>query len=178
MLDDYEKDPKYKAIFKKNGKKIKERVNLLVEEFGDYIDGINIPKDSVHLPVELAFDVVRNYFIDLSRVKEFHNIEHAKGIKIAAYQTSWLLRIKPVQIIHIDPQNVQRYVLLNEHFAFHTMVSQLYNRSTLNNNDLTAWNKFIDHLIYHFHFRNTNPQSIELMLEAIDVQATWNKKEN
>ena len=58
IFDDYEKDKKYRDIFKKNKKKIKARVDLLFEEFHDFVESIEIPRDSVHLQVELAFDVV------------------------------------------------------------------------------------------------------------------------
>ena len=73
--------------------------------------------------------------------------------------------------------HVSRYMLLNENFAFHAMISQLYNTNAINKiNDLAAWVNFSKHLIYHFRFRDSNPQSIELMLEAIDVEATWPKR--
>jgi len=165
----------YAKIFKKYGPKILKRLDLLKGQYEHFIDGIQLDKSSVYLPIDLLIDVVRNYYVDLDRMKDFHNIKVANSVKIAAYQTAWLLRIRPIQILNIESNRKKksRYILLNEHFAFHTMVCQLYNSSVLTNQDITKWNTFVDQLIYHFRFRQSDAQSIELMLLALGVSPVY-----
>lgn len=42
---------------------------------------------------------VMDYFSDIQRLKDYQQIEHVNEIKIKAYETFWLLKRKPLQLI-------------------------------------------------------------------------------
>ena len=40
-----------------------------------------------------------DYFTDISRLKHFHQAKHINSLKVISYETYWLLRRKPIQIL-------------------------------------------------------------------------------
>ncbi|HCA79295.1 MAG TPA: hypothetical protein DEP53_06125 [Bacteroidetes bacterium] len=166
----------YASIFKEYSEKIEARVKLLRHEYADYIRSLRINPSHVSLPIDLLFDVVRNHFVDLHRMKIFHQIENANSVKIAAYQTFWIARIKPIQVTRVDTENPQRFLLINEFFAIHALISQLYNNASLSSNDLKQWNKFIQQLAYHLRFRVLDPRSLELAIIALGTRDVFPRR--
>jgi hypothetical protein len=168
----------YASIFRKKKRKIEARVDLLRHEFADYVESIQVDPAFVTLPVDILFDVVRNYYLDLERMKHFHRIHNANRIKIAAYQTYWIARIKPIQVLQIDDKNPQRYILINEYFAINTLISQLYDNGKLTSTEIKSWNSFfLDQLAYHLHVRLLDARSLDLALVALRTQEIHPQKQ-
>ena len=42
---------------------------------------------------------IMDYFSDIQRLKDYQKIEHINEIKIKAYETFWILKRKPIQLI-------------------------------------------------------------------------------
>jgi len=164
----------YTEIIERYGDKIEIRIAALAEQFDDFIKSIDIDPATVSMPVDLLYEAVLNYFADIHRIKEFHEIEKANTEKISAYTAYWILRIKPIQIVTFRQQEEDIYKLINEYFAANVLITylfdtklQLFNSAEL----LSKWNKFFHQLIYTFHYRPLDPQLYELAIVALLTEA-------
>lgn len=108
--------------------------------------------------------------VDLNRLKCFHDIDKPNACKLIAYTASWCVRRKPFQLI--DCEEAEENVFINEKFAL-SLLLQAAGLQAENNkyfadkeNDLK---KDLDYFFYHLKYRNTNPQTLELLLNGIDV---------
>jgi hypothetical protein len=174
----------YSAVWKAFGTKIPRRGKVLNDQYEYFIQSIGIDESKVHLQMDLLFEVVLNYFADILRIKDFHEHERVNSVKIAAYSAYWILRIKPIQIIQFDVTHRERFLFLNEYFAVTVLFAYLFNYEQQyfhNPKFLTAWNRFYDYIVYSFHHRKLDPQSIELAIEALLAESPYpikKKKKN
>jgi hypothetical protein len=62
----------------------------------------------------MSMFTVLGYFSDIMRLKDFHKIERVNDLKILAYETSWLLKRKPLQI---KDSNDLNFAFCNKQFT-------------------------------------------------------------
>jgi len=145
----------------------------LIESFNKWIKGKKLKRRNFSIHPELVKQVSLNLFIDLKRIKDFHNIKkEVNSQKFAAYQAAWIIRIKPIQVRGFKEKNKKDFINANELFTLYTVIARIYNTARENNLDcdeLKKWSGFFKKLVYHFHHRITNPQALELTFEAIDL---------
>lgn len=156
----------YSYITKKYGEDIDQRIALLVKEYDNFSKATKIKEGSLSLPIQLLFETVLNYFVDIDRIKPFHGIDKINKIKIAAYQAYWWVKIKPIQIINYPDIDSWRYLRINEYFALHNATSILFDKSVrLVFSDpeiLPRISEFHDFMLYCLTYRNLTAQAIEL----------------
>jgi hypothetical protein len=160
--------------------KIKDRYARLFASAQEFIKEMGYTDHVVCNETMLMLAVLECYS-DLLRLKKFHEIENTNDIKILAYETSWLLRRKPLQI---KPQeeskdgNIgdQKYEFCNEQFAF-SQITFWFEKDNgekgikaLAHRDLKF---FSDTLFYHLKYRNYDPQTLELMLVSFMAGRTY-----
>jgi len=145
---------------KKGGKKVYARYERLLESARAFIK-VNDLSQHVICNEIVMWRLVLEYFADIKRLKEFHELKKINPIKILAYETAWLLKRKPLQIIN---SRDQIYIYCNEQFAY----SQIRNFLIENyKSDMKEGLKFFtEFLFYHLQYRNCEPQVLELMLES------------
>jgi len=149
-------------------KKIRDRYRRLLVSAQEFIKGMNYD-DHVVCNETMLMLVVLDYFSDIKRLKEFHEIEHTNETKIFAYETSWILKRKPLQI---KGSNDQKYSFCNEQFAYSQIMFWLKKNegedgaNALAHKDLE---RFSNTLFYYLKYRNYNPQALELMLVSFDA---------
>lgn len=69
----------------------------------------------VSLNHTILIDVVRLYWEDLSRFKEFHRIKRAEEPKQASFSLKWIIKLRPVVFTGTPNKTAHRdYLLLNE----------------------------------------------------------------
>lgn len=145
--------------------KVINRYTSLVEMYEQFIIKQKI-QDKVRLNRLTLLYVVMDYFSDVMRIKEFHkDISLINEIKIIAYESSWLLKRKPIQLIVDDDKN---FVFVNEDFIFFIITQYLSEKSKRGKDILydKKMSPFWDTLIYYLKFRVVNPQALELMLTS------------
>ena len=170
----------YSVVWKTFGKKIPHRGALLQKEFQYFIKSIGIDASSVHVPMDLLFEVVLNYFADILRIKDFHEHERANAVKIASYTAYWIVRIKPIQVTRFDTANSERYLYINEYFATAVLFAHLFNYEQQYFHSpkfLQTWHRFYDYVVYSFHHRKLDPQAIELAMEALLAESPFPPKQ-
>ena len=129
--------------------------------------------------MDLLFEVVLNYYADINRIKEFHEIEKVNNEKIAASTAFWLLRIKPIQVVQCNPDERERYLSINEYFAAITLIAFLFDHNIqifFPAELLKKWNKFYEHLIYTFHYRLLDARLLGLVVVSLLTDAPQRTK--
>ena len=108
---------------------------------------------------------VVDYFCDIVRIKEFHNISNINKEKIYGYMAYWLLRRKPIQIIN----NFNGCEFINELFITFYLTSLVTKARKIDNNiknNHPTFGEFQSLLNYNLKYRPVSQQSLELMIEA------------
>ena len=166
----------YKEIIEHYGDKIEIRSAAVAVQFDAFVKSIGIKPETVSLPMDLLFEVLLNYFADIHRIKEFHEIEKINNVKISAYLAYWIIRVKPIQVVSFKSEEEETYKLINEYFAANVLIAFLFDRTLqiFNPEELLAkWNKFYRQLIYTFHYRPLDAQSLELAIVALLTEAPY-----
>lgn len=164
----------------KNYKTLKEELNSTFTDEYMYNAGILIHElaesfyDEQKLEGKVYFDdVIFEYclidiLVDIARLRYFHDIELVNYIKLMAYTASWCLKRKPFQLLEgagID------YIYVNERFALSLLLQAsgcFDSNMKCENHERKKIEKLIEQIFYHLKYRNTNPQTLELLLVGIE----------
>ncbi|MDR1736761.1 MAG: hypothetical protein LBR85_07855 [Oscillospiraceae bacterium] len=109
---------------------------------------------------------VLDYFTDVIRLKPFHHIKHINVQKIYGYSMFWLLKNKPVQTVAAVPDSL-RYI--NERTVLFMFVPKMLAEIGLHPNTAAqseVFVNFLNLLYYNLRYRQSNSQSLELMVDA------------
>ena len=164
MINDMES---YKYLIEAFGpEKIMSRYDLLCSLMREFIAREGI-ETLVYVSKAVLWKVILDYFADIHRLKDFHNINKVNQDKITAYTLYWLIRRKPIQIREEADEESASFV--NERFA----VSYL--QMCLFGDDLTTLvspvkqyehENFFKTLQYFVKYRNADAQTLELIIVA------------
>ena len=126
-----------------------ERLEYLFNEIVSIVSKFDI-LDYIDLDMGLLMEAIDDYFEDINRMKEFHNIERANVFKIYSYTVYWLLRRKPIQIVNqqIPPQ----FLFINEKVCVTLLLSWMeaeMNAHASKDGQIKV-NEFSDLLFYNF----------------------------
>lgn len=102
--------------------------------------------------------VLLDYFADIFRLKDFHDIEKVRTEKIFAYTIAWIIRRKPLQFIHYTDD--EKDIFVNERFAAYLMVNECLscgNKKYISSENMDKWKDYIDLVLYYFKYRECNP---------------------
>ena len=155
-------------------KRIQERFQDLYEAYDDFIEKMQLKK-VIHINSYTLWHAVLDYFTDISRLKKFHKNERINSFKIMAYELSWLIRRKPLQIIededaHEDREKAEGLVFINEKFVLSYIVSYFTKLigydfyETLNEHNKACFDGYLDSLFYYLKYRNCSSQTLEFAL--------------
>lgn len=147
----------------------------LASELENYVNKPKL-KGRVSLNYNVLAEVVHDFFADIERLKDFHEIIDPNDSKNHAYTAYWLCRRKPIQVkIDHNPQH-DNLSHVNELFV----ASMLYAKTKIKNsfcvNKFESCqnniNKFRTSLFYNLKYRVYTPQTLELMIEALILGGT------
>jgi hypothetical protein len=160
---------------------IKERFLLLYSSainFLAHLDSSNeVYKNRLFVSKLFLQEAVLNYFSDIIRLKNFHEIEKIETRKVASYTAYWILRCRPIQLCSEPDDNacIKGRVLSwpNEAFACATLISMTYNTSKPLVDDWSKFNQFTSLLRYNMTYRLVTPQILELSLYGLDANSVY-----
>ena len=107
-------------------------------------------------------------FVDIARLRYFHDIEFVNYIKLMSYTASWCLKRKPFQLIEGSGED---YIYVNEKFALSLLLQAsgcFDSNIKCAEEDIEKVEKLVEQIFYHLKYRNTNPQTLELLLVGIE----------
>jgi hypothetical protein len=119
----------------------------------------------------LIEEAVIDYFADLHRLKEFHNIEKAQPQKVAAYTAYWIYRRKPIQVIkNLDDQILYKFPnikFINEMFAYVLLMNLVFDaRQPFVGRNVDLFRR---HILYNFKYRQINSQILEMLIISLNT---------
>lgn len=123
-----------------------------------------------YLDEEILSGCIVDIFYDLQRLSEFHEIERPSMSKVVAYSASWIIRRKPFQMVQGYNTDDHRYKYINEKLALFMLIRRAdtdwkYPVDTQKKESMQAT---LHRLLYHLIYRNTNAQTLELLLNGIE----------
>ncbi len=152
---------------------IEKRYNGLIQRYNEFIVEQKI-QNMVSLNKLSLQHAIMDYYSDIGRLKDYHNIELTNKIKVIAYESYWLWRRKPLQIIEgiNDSKTKDTEVLFcNELFVYTSILSFLSEgitderyASLKEQNHSSDIDSFFQTLFYYLKFRQCNPQVFELVI--------------
>ena len=164
----------YDDIVQKVGlEKIMQRHLDLYQAYKDFIETEKIV-DKVKINSFMLAHAIMDYFTDICRLKEFHKIEATNSYKTIAYEISWLLRRKPLQVLEDGEESL---VYINEKFILAYTISFLAQNNiywSISELKRKSFNGFIESFYYYLKYRNCSAQSLELALLSFEAGVTLN----
>lgn len=106
--------------------------------------------------------------VDIARLKYFHDIDLVNYIKLMSYTASWIIKRKPFQLLE-DAE--EKYIYVNEKFALSLLLHAVgfYDPNMkIESEKVDFLIKNISAMFYHLKYRNTNPQTLELLLLGVE----------
>ena len=155
---------------------IRSRYAFLYKECMEFLKSQKLESE-VRLDEVLLMHAVLDYFSDVSRLKKFHHIHHINETKVIAYETFWLLRRKPLQVVTQRQDDFLAFI--NEKFVFSRLAAFLVgNRKdqVLREQDKKAFMNYLDTLYYFLKYRQYDPKMLELMLLGFRAGEIWGRQ--
>lgn len=156
---------------------IRNRYAFLHKECNEFLRSMNL-EETVRVDEVLLMHAVLDYFSDVSRLKKFHHINHINEIKVTAYESFWLLRRKPLQVVKED-QDSDYLSFVNEKFVFSRIAAFLVEdrmEQVLRESDKKAFLNYLDTLYYFLKYRQYDPQMLELMILGFKAGELWGRQ--
>lgn len=145
--------------------KISKRYETIYCYLDDYRKRHHLEEDTV-ISLGLLNQMILDYFVDIYRLKDFHDINRVNATKIHAYSAYWLLKRRPIQIVNPDKTNPE-LVFVNERFVCGYLLRFLSESEwdiAILEERKQGYTDFIDNLMYFCQYRIHTPQMIETML--------------
>ncbi|MDR2679728.1 MAG: hypothetical protein LBC47_02835 [Tannerella sp.] len=149
---------------KENEPKRFESIVLAYEKFRTFISPQT--REVICLNRAILAGVVRNYFGDIDRFKDYTGSDFADKHKQAAYTIKWIAKLKPIQIkidtedIHIYESMHNELMEINARFAIYAAFVLFLDERLMPLISKTVF----DHLIYDALFRNISGSQLAFSL--------------
>ena len=167
-------DKDYRELIDKVGKEnFENRFACVSQSIDKFLMEANYP-EWVQCNERILYHVLLDYFADIHRLKEFHDIQHTKTDKVMAYLIYWILRRKPIQLTQYSKDD--KDIFVNERFACNMLLSEclLADNAVLTDELAEKLGAYIDLILYYFKYRQYNPQTIELLIESFKMGNAFN----
>lgn len=143
--------------------KFENRFISLFEDMKNFIEANKLTEKVFIDPILLGYTLI-DYFEDVRRLKEFHNVKHINAVRVTAYTAYWLLRRKPIQVIHGNED--KELVFINERFVLAYILSFLsnYDKGEFFSETKSGLDSYADSLFYFLKYRFTSANGLELAI--------------
>lgn len=149
---------------------IDSRYAVLYQEMREFAKTMKA-EEMLRLDESVLIHVVLDYFTDISRLKRFHQVKHISSLKVLAYESYWLLRRKPIQIV--KRENIDdSLVFINEKFVFSRISKYLLGNGKtviLSPEHKKGLMSYLDSLFYFLKYRQYDAQMLEMMLLGFET---------
>lgn len=143
--------------------KFVERYSTLLTDIKTFIKMNEFEEKVVINEMSLAYMLV-DYFEDVRRLKDYHEVQHINAIKIVSYTSYWFLRRKPIELL----KNDKDIVYVNERFVLAYILNFLdaSDKDALIDREERTLQSFIDMLFYYLKYRVNNANAIEMIIAS------------
>jgi hypothetical protein len=147
-----------------NNKNIARRYINILRAICDFSHVKNITQNVI-IDTKAVKIAVHDYFIDIARIKEFHNLSTVNFEKTYSYMAYWLLKRKPLQVVTSFPGSE----FINELFITAYLLSNLLAEKRISSTQIAknpTFKKYQSLLFYNLRYHTLTQETIELMIEA------------
>lgn len=160
----------YKEIVEQIGEqKFEERLEELLNAADEYIRQSGY-EGHVECNARIMLNVLFDYFVDIFRLKAFHDIEKIRTEKIFAYTVAWIVRRKPLQFIQDTDE--EKDMFINERFGVYLLLNECLlggEKKFVSRENKEKLDEYINLLLYYLKYRECNPQVLELAIESFKM---------
>lgn len=147
--------------------RIEERLSALHEIYERFCKEMHCEDDKdIRLNDRTLIHIILDYFTDIIRLKEFHDIKKINEDKIIAYECSWILRRKPIQVMQDQREEL---IYVNEKFVLGILVNHLTNNKIDSLEESENLKIFCDILLYYLKYRNCDAKVLEMIIISFKV---------
>lgn len=143
-------------------------VGLLVHSLAEKFYEENELEGRVYFNDDIFANCLIDILVDIVRLKYFHDIDLVNYIKLISYTASWIIKRKPFQLL----ENAgEKYIYINEKFALSLLLQAVGffdSNMKIKEGEEGKLIKSVSAIFYHLKYRNTNPQTLELLLVGIE----------
>ena len=148
--------------------KIQKRYEYLYQLISEFIEKFSElgQRGQLKINERILMHCVLEYFEDIEKVKNAHELDHTNSPKVVAYTAYWLLRRHPIQVIGEDDSS-ENLVFANEKFVLTMIASYLTYGSEskpLAGDNLEIYKAFTNSMYYYLKFRKIDAQSLEMII--------------
>jgi len=168
-----------------NLKKTFLREELIKQTFNEFIlQKSEMVQKAVYLNMGLLRFVVKSYFDDIYRYKDYSGTKLANQHKQAAYTIKWIVKFKPIQIKEeYDNENLDNVIMdINLIFALLCGFSFLSEKSLSliakekeNKEKMEKDQSFYDKLLYTLRYRPFSGKQLISIFEALELSAEFSR---
>lgn len=161
-----ESDEKQKNYFKYliDEYPVKQRFKNILKQIQDVIEALGI-SEFVTVDTDLLGQAILDYFEDIDKLKKFEGIKKVNVDKIYSYETFWLLKRKPIQVI--SNSSKKNLIFVNEKiFTFIFIVKILAELGISRETKNTRLLSFFELIYYNFKFREYTQKSLETVVSS------------
>lgn len=146
------------------------RFNTLLSLFIEFIKQYEIEQqNSVYLNKELLYAVVKSYFDDIYRFKEYSGSQRADQHKQAGFSVKWIAKFRPIQIK--ENAKIDEYVLfINSSFSIFVGFSFLNIKVS---DSITP--HYFKHLLYVTQYRNLSGKQLASLFYVLEKSSKGEK---
>lgn len=143
---------------------IEERYKNILMQMQDVLEALDLMK-YIDINTSLLGQAIIDYFEDIDRLKKFEDIDKINVDKIYAYETFWLLRRKPIQIV--DNNIGISFTHINEKVFTFILIAKMIGEIGKNSDDINPkLESFVELIYYNFKFRIFTQKSLEFVISA------------
>ncbi|MGM9544690.1 MAG: hypothetical protein ACI3T9_06865 [Romboutsia timonensis] len=148
--------------------KIENRYNVLYDSCNNFIQKNNY-QNTIEINELSLIHATMDYFTDIYRLKEFHNIRLVNEYKVISYSTFWLIRRKPLEIVN-NSDNDEFLVFANEALGASYLYTELIKSlpldyyNYLSPKSQKSIDGFVESLFYYFKYRTYTAQDLEMCI--------------
>lgn len=144
--------------------KFQERYQTLLSEMNRFLKEGHYDEKGASVNTTILGYTLIDYFVDIKRLEDFHQIKNGNSIKIIAYMAYWLLRRQPIQVSEPDSD----LLYLNELFVYMFVLDALCVEELGNiiQREESGLESFKSTFLYFLKFRYYNPQALEMIIMA------------
>ncbi len=147
-----------------SAEKISSRYSYIENLISDFINKEEIA-DKVVIDENNLNHMVMDYFADICRLKQFHNIERINEDKITSYTIYWLLKRRVIQVT----EDFEESTFINEKLVLSILQSYLlredYAKIVPREHKINT-DAFYKNFFYSCKYRNIDQQMLELLIIA------------
>lgn len=148
-------------------KKIEDRYSHIYQQINNFLKKLNLTNDA-SVNERTLMHCVLDYFTDVSRLKSFHKIKNINRIKIVSYESYWILKRKPIQILKNESKDsTEMLTFINERFVLSNIASFLLEENVskpIVKDNASVYEAFLNSLYYNLKYREMCPNSFELII--------------